>query len=56
LYLYSEYLGEADPAIHAAAIRGRADWIPGVVDAEANERNEFDDHQLFQASLHDENS
>jgi hypothetical protein len=48
LYLYSEYLGEADPAIDAAAIRVRADWIPGVVDAGANERNEFDGHQLFQ--------
>ena len=39
LYLYSEYLAEADPAIHAAAIRSRADWIPGLIDPAANGRD-----------------
>ena len=48
LYLYSEYIGEADPAIHAAAIRSRGDWIPGLVDAAANGRNQIDGYYLFQ--------
>jgi hypothetical protein len=38
LYLYSEYLGESDAAIHVAALRSRADWIRGVIDAAANGR------------------
>ncbi|MBZ5623535.1 MAG: hypothetical protein LAQ69_33155 [Acidobacteriia bacterium] len=48
LYLYSEYCGEADPAVHAAAIRARADWIPGVVDPAANGRNAVDGQRLIQ--------
>ena len=44
----SEYIGEADPAIHAAAIRSRGDWIPGLVDAAANGRNQIDGYYLFQ--------
>jgi hypothetical protein len=32
LYLYSEYRAEADPAIHAAAIRSHGDWILGLRD------------------------
>jgi len=47
LYLYSEYCGEADPAIHAAAIRSRADWIPGLIHAEANGRNQSDGYRLI---------
>jgi hypothetical protein len=48
VYLYSEYDGEADPAVHAAAIRGRADWIPGVIDPTANGRNPVDGQRLIQ--------
>ena len=48
LYLYSEYCGEADPAIHAAAIRSRADWIPGLIDPAANGRNQADGQKLIQ--------
>ena len=47
LYLYSEYCGEADPAIHAAAIRSRADWIRGLIDPGANGRNQADGSKLI---------
>ena len=46
LYLYSEYFGDADPAIHAAAIRSRADWILGLIDPTANGRNQVDGFRL----------
>ncbi|MGO9255776.1 MAG: hypothetical protein ACLQU1_05680 [Bryobacteraceae bacterium] len=48
LYLWSEYYGEADPAIHAAAIRARGEWIPGLIDPEANGRDRKDGGQLIQ--------
>ena len=48
LYLYSEYVGETDPAIHAAAIRGRADWVVGLIDPGANGRNQADGQRLIQ--------
>jgi hypothetical protein len=48
LYLFSEYLTEADPAIHAAAIRSRADWILGLIDPAANGRNQADGYRLIQ--------
>src|SRR5205085_7890469 len=48
LYLYSEYGAEAEPAIHAAAIRSRADWIPGLIDPSANGRNQADGYQSAQ--------
>jgi hypothetical protein len=48
LYLYSEYFGEGAPAIHAAAIGGRGLWIPGVIDATANGRNQMDGLRLIQ--------
>lgn len=33
IYLYSEhYQGQGEPASHAQAIRGRGDWIRGVID------------------------
>jgi Terminase RNaseH-like domain len=48
LYLYSEYCGEADPAVQAAAIRARGDWIPGVIDPAANGRNPVDGQRLIQ--------
>jgi hypothetical protein len=49
LYLYSEYFAEADPALHAAAIRSRGDWIPGLIDATANGRQQTDGHRLMQS-------
>jgi hypothetical protein len=48
LYLYGEHCGEADPAIHTAAIRARADWIPGVIDPSANGREQMDGERLIQ--------
>lgn len=48
LYLYSEYFREAEPAVHVAAIRGRGDWIPGLIDAQANGRNQVDGTRLIQ--------
>jgi Terminase large subunit, T4likevirus-type, N-terminal/Terminase RNaseH-like domain len=48
LYLYSEYCADADPAVHAAAIRARAEWIPGLFDLAANGRNRSDGARLNQ--------
>jgi Terminase RNaseH-like domain/Terminase large subunit, T4likevirus-type, N-terminal len=48
LYLYSEYEGDADPAVHVAAIRARAEWIPGLIDPAANGRNRSDGVRLIQ--------
>jgi hypothetical protein len=32
-YLYAEhYRGQAEPSIHATAIKARGEWIPGVID------------------------
>jgi hypothetical protein len=48
LYLYSEYFGEGEPAVHVAAIRGRGLWIPGAVDPAANGRDQVDGRRLIQ--------
>lgn len=43
LYFYGEYYrGQAEPAIHAAAIKARGEWIPGVIDPAARGRNQKD--------------
>lgn len=48
LYFYSEYYkGQAEPAIHAAAIRARGDWIAGVVDPAARGRTQTDGTRLI---------
>lgn len=48
LYLYSEhYRGEAEPPIHAAAIRARGEWIPGVIDPAARGRGQRDGERLM---------
>lgn len=47
-YLYSEhYRGEAEPPIHAAAIRARGPWIPGVIDPAARGRGQRDGERLM---------
>lgn len=47
VYLYSEYYrGQAEPAIHAQAIRARGVWIPGVIDPAARGRQEDDGKKL----------
>lgn len=48
-YLYSEhYVGEAVPSTHAAAIRARGDWVPGVIDPASRGRTQDDGNQLLQ--------
>lgn len=48
VWLYAEhYRGQAEPAIHAAAIRARGPWIPGVVDPAARDRSQRDGEQLL---------
>jgi hypothetical protein len=47
-FLYSEYYrGQAEPPIHASAIRSRGDWIPGVIDPAARGRQQHDGQQLL---------
>ena len=47
-YLYSEhYRGEAEPPVHAAAIRARGTWIPGVIDPAARGRGQRDGQRLM---------
>lgn len=46
-YLYSEhYRAEAEPAIHAEAIRARGKWIEGVFDPAARGRSQHDGSRL----------
>ena len=47
-YLYTEhYRGKAEPSIHAAAIRARGEWIPGVIDPASRGRGQRDGLQLM---------
>jgi hypothetical protein len=47
VYAYDEYFrGQAEPAIHAAAIRSKGDWIPGAVDPAAMGSSQIDGKQL----------
>ena len=48
LYLYREYLGDAEPPVHAHAIRSRGGQIEGIIDREANGRSRTDDYGLIQ--------
>lgn len=42
------YRGQAEPSVHADAIRARGDWIPGVIDPAARGRSQADGQQLMQ--------
>jgi len=47
-YLFSEYYqGQKEPIIHAAGIKARGVWIPGVIDSAAHGRSQEDWRQLF---------
>lgn len=47
-YLTGEhYRGQAEPPIHAAAIRARGAWIPGLCDPAANASSQIDGQKLF---------
>lgn len=49
VYLYSEhYMGLQQPSLHAASIRARGDWVPGVIDPAAAGRSQVDGEQLIQ--------
>jgi phage terminase large subunit-like protein len=49
IYLVSEhYRGQAEPSIHAEAIKSRGAWIPGVIDPASRGRAQNDGRQLLQ--------
>lgn len=49
IYLYSEhYQGQGEPASHAQAIRGRGDWIRGVVDPACLGSSQIDGRTLME--------
>lgn len=48
VYIYYEYKrGQAEPAIHAQAIKDIGDWIPGVIDPAARGRSQKDGDSLL---------
>jgi phage terminase large subunit-like protein len=48
IYLYSEhYQGQGEPASHAQAIRGRGDYIPGVIDPACMGSSQIDGRTLM---------
>jgi hypothetical protein len=48
VYLYSEhYMGQAEPSIHADAIKARGDWIPGAVDPASQGAGQVDGKKLM---------
>jgi hypothetical protein len=48
LYLYDEYLSDADPDVHVTAIRARGEWIFGLIDPAGNARDQADGQSLLQ--------
>jgi len=49
VYLWSEhYRGQAEPSIHAAAIRARGDWMHGAIDPASRGRGQKDGEQLME--------
>lgn len=48
LYAYAEhYRGEAEPVIHAEAIKARGSWIKGAIDPSARGRGQIDGRRLI---------
>ncbi len=48
VFAYSEYKrGQAEPLVHAAAIKSRGDWIPIAIDPASRGRSQVDGKQLF---------
>lgn len=49
IYAYSEhYRGQAEPAVHAAAIKARGAWIKGAIDPAARGRSQMDGKKLIE--------
>lgn len=48
LYFYSEYYrGQAEPSVHADAIKAHGVWLPGVIDPASRGRSQIDGEALF---------
>lgn len=48
IYFYDEhYRGQAEPSVHADAIKARGEWILGVIDPASHGRGQKDGEQLF---------
>ena len=48
IYLYGEYYrGQAEPVIHAAAIKAKGEWMPIEIDPAARGRGQDDGKRLF---------
>jgi phage terminase large subunit-like protein len=48
IYIYSEHKqGQAEPVIHAKAIKARGEWIKGVIDPAARGRSQIDGQSLY---------
>jgi phage terminase large subunit-like protein len=51
-YLWSEhYRGQAEPSVHADAIRARGEWIFGAIDPAARGRSQEDGARLYQTYI-----
>jgi hypothetical protein len=49
IYFYSEhYRGQAEPSVHADAIKARGAWMHGVIDPASHGRSQKDGEQLFE--------
>lgn len=49
VYAYTEhYRAEAEPSIHAAAIRARGEWIPGAIDPASLGSSQIDGHTMIE--------
>lgn len=49
VYLYAEhYRGEAEPVVHAEAIKSRGAWVPGVIDPASRGRGQSDGLRLME--------
>lgn len=48
IYIYSEHKqGQAEPVVHAKAIKGRGEWIKGVIDPASRGRSQVDGEALY---------
>jgi phage terminase large subunit-like protein len=48
VYIYSEHkMGQAEPVVHAKAIKARGEWIKGQIDPAARGRSQIDGEQLY---------
>ncbi len=52
LVVYDEYYrGQAEPTVHATAIKRRGQWIPGAIDPAARGRSQIDGQKLLEMYL-----